>query len=177
MGDWAQGQDYNSIVISNGSPCACVEGAWLGAGSGASRAWPAANRAIFVPFVVYQPFLAVKMLTTTGGTASGNLDIGIYDDHQNRLASMGSTAQASAFTLQSFDIADTLLLPGVYYMALCIDNTTATILAQAPLVSACGALGVLSQSVGAVTLPAPAAFAAAQDAYVPIISVTGRALI
>lgn len=177
--NWRRIQDYNRVTIAHDSIPDSI-GMELQANAGSSVAaalWPSANRAIYVPFVVFQPLIAVKMGVRNGNAVSGNVDVGIYDDQQNRLVSMGSTAQAGTAAIQSFDITDTLLQPGVYYMALCVDNTTAQIQGAAISALAAGAAGVLSQSVGAVTLPNPGTFAAAQDAFVPAIFVTTRTLI
>lgn len=177
MSDFPQGQDYAPVVLSSlsalGLTLSTADGGVSGEGS---AAWPAANRAIYVPFVVPAPFVAVKMFVSNGATASGNLDAGIYDDQGNRLVSIGSTAQAGTTANQSLDITDTLLLPGVYYMALAMNGTTGTARRTniaLPLVKACG---VLSQST-AFALPATATFAAAQDAYIPLFAVTGRVLV
>lgn len=177
MSDWLKVQDYNRVVIGPDSSesigCELVN---LGQAS-ASAVYPAADRAIFVPFVVFNPLIAVKLGVRNGTAVSGNVDVGIYDDQQNRVVSIGSTPQAGTSAVQSFDIADTTLEPGVYYLALCCDNTTSTFFRLAPVVTLARAFGVLSQSVGAVTLPNPATFAAAQDAYVPAMFVTTRTVV
>jgi len=60
-----------------------------------------------------------------GATVSGNFDIGIYDDQQNLIAHSGSTAQAGTTQWQVVAVS-AAFDPGVYYMALAFDNTTAT---------------------------------------------------
>lgn len=179
MSDWVQSQDFNRVTIGVDSVPESI-GIELGAlqsSAPLSAVWPAVDRAIFVPFVVYQPLIVVKLGVRNGAAVSGNVDCGIYDDQQNRLVSIGSTAQAGTSQFQSFDVTDTLLEPGVYYQGLCVDNTTAAFISWAVSQTYARACGVLSQSVGAVTLPNPAVFAAAQDAYVPAMFLTGRTLI
>lgn len=177
MSDWIQSQDFNRVTIGVDSPESLGLDLANAALSPASAAWPAANRCIFVPFVVYTPLIAVKMGIRNGSTASGNFDIGIVDDQQSRLVSAGSTAQAGTTAVQSIDITDTALVPGVYYMALCMDGTTGTTFAWATPLGEARASGVLSQSVGAVAIPNPVAFAAAQDAYIPSMFLTTRTLV
>jgi hypothetical protein len=57
------------------------------------------------------------MLVLNGATASGNMDVGIYDYAGTRLVSSGSTAQSGTSAFQDFDITDTLLGPGIFYLA------------------------------------------------------------
>lgn len=108
-----------------------VDLAMISGGSAVSTAWPSANRALACPFAIAEPLAIVKLLTENGATASGNIDIGIYDENWGRLVSMGSTAQSGAPALQAFDIAD-VNLPGAsrYYLAMAADATTTTILAR-----------------------------------------------
>lgn len=78
----------------------------------------------FHPFVIRQTSTAVKMSYMVGATAAGTVDLGIYDSQENLLVSTGLTAQGTINTLQEFDITDTVLRPGVYYMAIkCTDGT------------------------------------------------------
>jgi len=136
-----------------------------------SAAWPAANRAIFVPFEVPIPLVATRMIWRNGSAVSGNVDAGIYDLAGNRLASIGSTAQSGTSTQQSVDLTDTLLRPGVYLMALALDNTTGTIARWGnPGVQMLEAAGV-RQMASAFPLPDPVTLAAPSSAYVPFMAV------
>lgn len=175
MADWAAAQDYNGVTICPTSPEALPELAYHQTGAPASTAWPAANRAIFVPFLVYQPLVVVKMMISNGSTAAGNVDVGVYDDQGNLLVSSGSTAQSGTGALQTFDITDTLLLPGLYYMAQAASTTSHTNVAWAPLALP-GCMGI-AQMASALPLPATATFATATSSYVPGIAVTTRTLI
>lgn len=178
MGDWAQSQDCNQIVISPCSPESLGSDLVVSAaGSFSSGAWPAANRAIYIPFQVQVPLTIVKIGIFNGTTASGNLDAGVVDEQQNRIVSMGSTAQSGTNAIQPLDITDTLIEPGGYYMTLAMDGTTGTVLKWAPAVALCSAAGVLSQSLGSVTIPDPVTFAAAQDAFIPGMFLTCRTVI
>lgn len=109
---------------------------------------------------------------------SGNLDVGIYDIvGPNRLVSKGSTAVAAA-GVQVVDITNTTLTPGAYFLAMCVDNTTASFNTYVLTALLYQAAGVQQQAVGAVTLPDPATFANPASAYCPLMFVsTGQATI
>ena len=136
----------------------------------AGAVWPAANRAIYVPFIVDSIVTAYQMAFEVT-VQSGNCDVGIYDELGNRVVSKGSTAVGAA-GIQLVDITDTVLTPNTYYAALNVDNTTAAV----TRISGIAALwlqvyGVQQQAVGAVTLPNPATFANPASAYLPCIAV------
>jgi hypothetical protein len=138
----------------------------------AATAWPAANRALYMPVRIEMPMTVFKMAFIVG-VQSGNCDVGIYDEKGNRLVSAGSTAVAAA-GFQSVDIADTLLAPGIYFLAMNCDNTTATFNkangVPALLEQICG---MQQQAVGAVALPNPATFANPATAYIPALTAYG----
>lgn len=129
-------------------------------------AWPAINRAIYVPFEV-QAFCVAYQIGFQVAIQSGNLDVGIYDVLGNRLVSKGSTAVAVAGA-QVVDITDTTLVPGVYFFGMCVDNTTASISSSSVTALVLQSVGVQQQAVGAVTLPDPATFANPASAYAPV---------
>lgn len=167
-------QEYNQVVITSLSHEAVgIERSANTGAAGGVAAWPTSNKAIFVPIVVHNAFVAVKMFVIIGA-ASGNIDVGIYDDQKNRIVSSGATAQAGSTAIQEFDITDTTLNPGRYYMAVAADNTTGTIFRHAfSNVIWAGGSGMLMQT-SAYTLPNPANWVAAVDVYVPYVAVTGR---
>ena len=136
-----------------------------------SGTWPAANRAIYIPFTLYGPETVRKMFCGNGGAVSGNVDVGIYNAAGTRLVSSGSTAQASINVLQVFDITDTTIGPGYYYMALALDNTTGTILNSNPAVFVMPVWGV-KQEAAAFPLPATATFANVSSAYLPMVGLS-----
>lgn len=162
-------------TISAGSVDASV-GTQLTAYSAAGAVWPAANRAIYIPFTVANIFTAQTMGLANGNAVSGNVDVGIYDGQGHRLVSAGSTAQAGTSVIQAFDIADTILLPGLYYLAVALDNGTGKTMACMDALPNPRAYGILSQST-AFALPASATFAAAQDAYIPLVTVNNRTVV
>ena len=92
-----------------------------------SFTWMTANRAVYVPFRISRTILVKNMFIFNGATISGNVDLGIYDKDGTRLVSTGSTAQAGASSVQTIAVVNTPIGPGLFYMALAINNTTATV--------------------------------------------------
>lgn len=143
----------------------------------ATGAWPTANLAIFVPMPISMPFTVVKMFLYNGGTVSGNVDIGIYTAEGARVVSSGTTAHAATTDKQVFDITDTLLNPGLYYLALAFDNNVALVTHMAGLaVNNCRSIGI-RQASSSFVLPATVTFEAAANAYIPDIYLTGNSVI
>lgn len=97
-------------------------------GAAGNAAWQTANFALFYPWRVESPLTIVKGLTINGSTASGNIDIGVYDSEFNRIVSAGGAAQAGTSTIQEFDITDTDIMPGQYWMAIALSSTSGTMI-------------------------------------------------
>lgn len=134
----------------------CGVGSSIYTGSITAAAWPATNKAIFVPFTI-DTYVTAYQMAFIVGTQSGSYDIGLYDELGNRLVRTGTTVPVAGFA--AADITDTTLGPGTYFMALNIDNTTATVIQISPDLQTQRVLGVQEQAVGALTLPDPATFA------------------
>jgi hypothetical protein len=143
----------------------------------AAAAWPSANRAYYVPVSIYSVVTIVKMFVHNGATASGNIDVGIYDSGGVRLVSSGSTAQSGTGVIQSFDITDTVLRPGLYYLACAMDNTTGTLEVWNPAAGLLRAFGVCEQS-SAFALPSTATIGAiTSTTRIPFIGATRRSVV
>ena len=142
-----------------------------------STAWGTVNLARFIPFTVGRPFVAKAMTISVGSTSNGTIDLGIYDDQGNQLVHKGSTTMGTASTAQQLTLTNTLLEPGLYYMAMSCSSSTGTLLCT-PLanVSCCSALGQL-QMATAHPLPATATFAANTGTFTPYLMVSGRTLL
>lgn len=139
-----------------------------------SGTWPTANLAIFIPFRITAPMTAKLLWVANGATASGNIDLGIYDVAGTRIINKGSTAQSGTSAIQTLDITDTQIGPGVFYLAMAMDNTTGTTARYVPTaVTLCAFIGA-AQMASAFALPATATFAAASNAYVPIIGLSDK---
>lgn len=130
-------------------------------------AWPTANKALYHPIEIPSPVTIYKFWSLNGTGASGNIDIGIYDETGTRLLSTGSTA-FSASVLQQIDVTDTVISPGRYFLAMAASSTVPTVY-RAVLGSAqqyYPLLGVFEQT-SAFALPSSATFAEISQTYAP----------
>lgn len=139
----------------------------------ASATWPASNRAILVPFRLWKPHTIAKVFVANGAAVSGNIDVGVYDEKFTRLVAAGSTAQAGTSVNQVFDVTDTQIGPGLFYLACALDNTTGAVLRSSLQTQFCRAVGVV-QMASAFVLPATITPAAPASDYVPLLGVTFR---
>lgn len=116
---------------------------------------PGSNTIYYYPFWMYQASTAVKMCALVGSTANGNMDAGIYDSQFDLLVNSGSVAQAGATLITEMDITDTLLTPGLYYMALQCSSGTGTVFGDTFLSDEHGLVGsqVFIESPGSFGLP------------------------
>lgn len=178
MTDWAQGQDTSRIVISTFSPESVgIDILTSALAAPAVAAVPSANVAMFVP-VIIPVHVTVSQMLLSIGLQSGNFDVGIYDDQGNKIYSKGSTAVSTLTSnaTSAVAITSTMLKPGIYYLALSCDNTSATWMRVTANVNGImGAMGLLQQA--AFLLQSPATFAKYAQPYVPYIGLTGRTLV
>lgn len=144
--------------------------------SPSSGTFPANDRAIAIPFVNTETITVVKMWAYNGAAVSGNIDIGIYTEAFAKVVSIGSTAQANTNVLQEFNIADTVLAPGRYYMVVAMDNTTGTLFRNATAVEEEKLLGMF-QMASAFPLPTTLTPADVASAYLPQIGFSLRTLV
>lgn len=144
----------------------------------ANTVWPSANLAIFIPVEIFNPITIAKMAVNNGSTVNGSLEVGIYTPNGNKVVSSGSAAQTGVSSIQIFDITDTLLNPGLYYMAMVSDSATATFAGWTvgSTTIVWRALGVYQQAAGFV-LPTTAVFAAMAQTVIPIIGMTPKTTI
>lgn len=162
----------HSIVMSTHYETLAGQTCLSGSSVGGLVGWPAANRAIYIPFEIDVPLVAQKMVYGISTIAAGNFDMGIYSETGTRLVSTGSTALPGSGTFQSVTITSTTLVPGTYFMAMNVDTGTPTFNRVGGLPA--GTLqmcGVQQQAVGAVTLPSTATFANPASAFLPVIGV------
>lgn len=109
--------------------------------------------------------VTVTTMTIYVGTASGNVDLGIYTSADNgvtltRVGSTGSTAVAGASANQTISLTTPVtLLPGVdYYLAAAVDNGVASFGQFQTTVAPATALGNLTLTKTA-SFPLPASLA------------------
>jgi hypothetical protein len=140
-----------------------------------STAWPSANRAYFVPFRLPYEVTVQHAWVLNGATVSGNVDIGIYSVDGTRIASTGSTAQAGTSAVQSISLSATLG-PGLFYMALAVSNTTATVYKASVPGASMQMMGCAMQN-SALPLPATATLISVTSAggnYLPEFGICMR---
>lgn len=134
-----------------------------------SAVWPTANTAILVPFIceVKQNIKGMSFFVTT---ASGNYDVGIYDENGTSRVSLGSTAvPAAGFAFANF--ADTDLEPGCYWMAMSVNNITASFhMSNNFSTQMQRACGIYAQA-SAFALPSTISFNNWGTAYFPLMAV------
>lgn len=143
---------------------------------GTTAAWPAANRALFIPFTLSQPIAVAAMFTYNGGTASGNLDLGIYSEDGTRILSTGSTAMSGTSTLQVISVTSTVIGPGRMYLAMAVDNTTAIFRAANTgyITAIAFKVAGMAQMASAFALPATATLATLSTSYAPIFGLSTK---
>ena len=146
----------------------------------AAAAWPAANRALYVPLIVETP-MTIFQLAMYNGAVAGEVDIGLYSypgtgTAATRLVSAGKTAMAGASQPQVFNVADTAITPGVYFLGfVCSTVTTATFFRSVPALAQLQLAGVQQQALGETVLPATATFANPASQVLPAIMGIGVA--
>ena len=143
---------------------------WFNAGMGGAGngTWPAANDALFIPFSIDTPIVVKRMYSMNGNVAGNNVAFGIYTLDGARIVSIGSTAQSGTSTIQFYNITDTFLSPGSYYMAVAASGTTATFRRFNPSIILCQQMGVMKMAT-AFALPSTATLTTVTAAYVPSI--------
>lgn len=135
----------------------------------ASQAWPLANMAIYVPIEILYPVTVTRLLVNNGTTVAGNIDVGIFDVNGSRMVSMGSVIQSGTSASQLFDIPDTTLLPGMYYMGLALSNVTGTISGFGGVFVDMAPMG-FGQQASAFPLPATISPTTFSGTFAPIIT-------
>ena len=143
----------------------------------ASVAYPAANLALFIPFTLTKSIVMVKLFAVNGNPCAGNIDVGIYDVAGRRIISSGSVAHALINNVQVFDIADTRIGPGNFYLAVAKDDAVGCLRAGTTFANIAPALLGMAQMAAAFPLPAQAVFAQITGNYVPVIGLSTRVVL
>jgi hypothetical protein len=177
MPDFPVIANVDPVVISAATPQSIGEMMNAIGQSLTAAAWSSANRAYYIPVSIFSTITVVKMMVINGGTVSGNIDVGIYDAGGARLVSSGSTAQSGTSAIQEFNITDTVLNPGLYYLACAMDNTTGTVEVWNPSAAILHAFGICEQA-SAFALPSSATFGAITGTTrIPFIGATLRTVV
>lgn len=177
MPDFPIIKHVDPLVISPAIPQSVGEFINTLAQSVAVSNWPTANRAMFYPVSISSHITIVKMFVTNGGTVSGNIDVGIYDRDGVRLVSSGSTAQSGTSAIQEFNVTDTVLSPGLYYLAVALDNNTGQVDMWSINTTLARSFGCLEQT-SAFPLPSTATFSNAGNSYrIALVGATQRTVV
>ena len=142
----------------------------------ASAAWPSSNLAIYHPFFIPWKYPIKRMFWVNGGTAGGNVDVGIYSWQGTRLLSIGSTAQGTA-SVTAYATVDYVLPPGSYYYGTVFSATTGACYTLGTSLTAIvlQMQGCLQEALGSTTLPATMTPAAITGTVVPLVGFTSHA--
>lgn len=146
--------------IDTYGPAGGLSAGFLTLGNAAAAAWPTANLAIFVPIQVRRAVNVLKLWYSSGATATGTIDIGVYDSVGNRKISLTNTNKGGVGEIYG-DTTNTGLTPGLYYMGLVNSTNSDTFFfsSTAPAAPIAAALGVLTAQLGSAVLPDPAGWA------------------
>lgn len=148
---------------------------------GASAAWPAAQRAIYIPVSVVSPFVAIQMLVRNGTAVAGTIDAGIYAADGTLLVHAGASTMTGVTTIQALSITETTLAPGLYYLALTCSSASGQFYrvqnGLTPGIGFLRAIGVRQEALGQNDLKATATFSAPATDYVPLVAASSRSLV
>lgn len=134
-----------------------------------ATAWTTSGLGLYIPVMLEVPATIYKMSVVNGGTINGTIGVAIYDESFNRLTSVAGATHTGASVVQTFDIADITVMPGVYYLMACMASTTATVVGAALTTLAGRTCGVLEQTGITDTPPNPGVPVAYTRAFVPNI--------
>lgn len=147
---------YFSVDTCNSGPAS------ISTTAAAAIAWGTQYRAIYVPVRVRESLLIRKLWVYHSSTGTGNFDVGVYSRTGSRLVSTGSTAKTAANAIKVVDVTDTPISQGLYYLALNADSTTDTYMGDTDAAPLCTAMGILTETLASVTLPATASWGITQ---------------
>ena len=172
LNDWPRLLTFPDGVITISPLSACSLGLAPGSLGLSAIAWPANDTALFIPFRISSPFL-IASIFWRNATTSGNVDAGVYDAAGTKLLSTGSIAGSGA--MQVVDVTDTLIGPGLFYIAFASSTTGASFRSVANFTA--NELKVLgcAQQATALPLPATATFATITAVAVPEVGICVRA--
>jgi hypothetical protein len=149
----------------------------------ANAAWPAASRAIFVPWFVTEPTTVTKLAIRIGAKA-GKIDLGLYSyvpgtgNEVTRLASTGAVEVPTENSAMVGDITDQNLNPATYFVAASANTVTTLTVRRASLNNTLLQTYGCAQVASVETLPATATLARIESAFLPeIMALTERTVL
>jgi hypothetical protein len=178
MSDWTNQSVLPDPLITITPASLCSIAPHVGSlGTLSSVAWYTANLAVFIPFRLARTILVTQMFSVNGTTASGDTDIGIYTADGTLLVSSGATAQSGTSCIQAFNITDTLVGPGLFYMAMSHSDATGTVMKGSGLGAVLSRVVGIGMQANAHPLPATFTLAAYTKTSHPYFGLTVRSVI
>jgi hypothetical protein len=143
--------------------------------SGVAAATWVSGLAVYIPFHLPFPYVVRRVMWQNGSTiTTTNVDCGVYTAAGTKLFSSGSTAMVGVSARQYVSVAETLLMPGAYYLAWTCDGTTNRATANVLAAQEGEMLGLQQQSA-ALPLPAAMTEVAYAGAGLPFCGITRTA--
>ena len=144
-------------------------------GSPYEAAWPVANLALFMPITINEAVTIKRMFIIVYGS-SGSADVGIYDEDGNRRVSQGGAPVPSTEQVKVYDIADTLLAAGRYYLAVACNSMVPQFMRWVAFVTGANEFFGVREVAAAYPLPAVVVFADNPTrGYIPAVAATLQA--
>lgn len=130
----------------------------------ASTAFGTAGRVYMAPIDIYWPMIVDRIIHQVGAVSAGNIRVGIYREGAAADSPAGaalvvesaSVAQSPANQIQMVTIAETLLIPGQYFVGLQGDDVTGTFWTSSTGIAGIGSYYDRGGGYGAFTDPCPA---------------------
>lgn len=152
----------------------------VGRATGGISTWPTTKKPIGVPFYLNVPRTVYKLGWRNGsGTMTDSFDLGVYDAAWNRKVAGGGTARSGASAWQWVDTADTLLIPGKYWLVAANLGVTANNSSAYSAVGSAAAWAfatIFDSTTDSYPLPDPlsALTAAATFLFLPVMGIALR---
>lgn len=139
---------------------------------------PFTTMAFFEPLYLAEAVVVDKVWWYSGTAVAGTGEIGIYSGDLQRLFTTGTVTTVGASKVQEVNITDLRLDAGTYYLALGIDNATASYLITNAPSDRIGQFAVQSYYIGNVTpLPASVTVFDGSTRQVPVFGMSLRPLV
>jgi hypothetical protein len=142
----------------------------------ASVAWPSAGLALYIPLYVSAPGMVQGLFWQNGTAVAGNVELALYDEDGNKLATTGLIVAAGVSAPQYTAFASPVLLTtGRYYLALVASSASQTFLAWGTTAVATNVnrmFGILEQAGLGGGLPAAWTPVTSARSYLPLVSIS-----
>jgi len=141
-----------------------------------SLAWPSAGLALYIPEYIAAPGLVVGAFWQNGTAVAGNVELALYDEDGNKLATTGLIAAATVSVPQYTAFASPVLVTtGRYYLAVVASSASQQFLAWTTSAAATNVnrmFGILEQAGLGSGLPASWTPVTSARSYLPLVSLS-----